>query len=126
MTCLRRLNLFDLKFNKLLNKENYGGHPFCKYTQKARPCNFLLAKRYVESHISANCIWLVNKLKKEQIMLEEILKKNVVISVGTTDFSYVVKGEVVDVSDSWLKVQTKKNLEYIKVDAIIKVAVTKA
>ena len=59
-------------------------------------------------------------------MLEEILKKNVVISVGTTDFSYVVKGEVVDVSDSWLKVQTKKNLEYIKVDAIIKVAVTKA
>ena len=59
-------------------------------------------------------------------MLEEILKKNVVISVGTTDFSYVVKGDVVDVSDSWLKVQTKKNLEYIKVDAIIKVAVTKA
>jgi|TARA_B110000967_G_scaffold103565_1_gene106227 hypothetical protein len=59
-------------------------------------------------------------------MLEEILKKDVVISVGTTDFSYVVKGEVVDVSDSWLKVQTKKNLEYIKVDAIIKVAVTKA
>ena len=59
-------------------------------------------------------------------MLEEILKKNVVISVGTTDFSYVVKGEVVDVSDSWLKVQTKKNLEYIKVNAIIKVAVTKA
>ena len=58
-------------------------------------------------------------------MLEEILKKNVVISVGTTDFSYVVKGEVVDVSDSWLKVQTKKNLEYIKVDAIIKVVVTK-
>ena len=59
-------------------------------------------------------------------MLEEILKKDVVISVGTTDFSYLVKGEVVDVSDSWLKVQTKKNLEYIKVDAIIKVAVTKA
>ena len=59
-------------------------------------------------------------------MLEEILKKDVVISVGTTDFSYVVKGEVVDVSDSWLKVQTKKNLEYIKVDAIIKVVVTKA
>ena len=58
-------------------------------------------------------------------MLEEILKKNVVISVGTTDFSYVIKGEVVDVSDYWLKVQTKKSLEYIKVDAIIKVAVTK-
>jgi hypothetical protein len=33
---------------------------------------------------------------------------------------------VVDISDSWLKVQTKKNLEYIKVDAIIKIAVTKA
>ena len=59
-------------------------------------------------------------------MLEEILKANVVISVGTTDFSYVIKGEVVDVSDSWLKVKTKKSLEYIKVDAIIKVAVTKA
>ncbi len=59
-------------------------------------------------------------------MLEEILKENVVISVGTTDFSYVVKGEVVDISDAWLKVQTKKNLEYIKVDAIIKVTVTKS
>ncbi|MFT6948802.1 MAG: hypothetical protein ACJARP_003236 [Vicingaceae bacterium] len=39
-------------------------------------------------------------------MLEENLKKNVVISVRTADFSYVVKGEVVDISDSWLKVQT--------------------
>lgn len=57
-------------------------------------------------------------------MLQEILKKTVVMSVGTTDFSYVIKGEVLEVSDSWLKVQTKKNLEYVKVDAIIKIVVS--
>jgi lysylphosphatidylglycerol synthetase-like protein (DUF2156 family) len=36
-------------------------------------------------------------------MLQEVLKKNVVISIGTTDFSNVIKGEVLEVSDSWLK-----------------------
>jgi|TARA_B100000795_G_C22661324_1_gene384181 lysylphosphatidylglycerol synthetase-like protein (DUF2156 family) len=57
-------------------------------------------------------------------MLQEVLKKNVVISIGTTDFSNVIKGEVLEVSDSWLKVKTKKNLEYVKVDAVIKIVVS--
>ena len=57
-------------------------------------------------------------------MLQEVLKQNVVISLGTTDFSNVIKGKVLEVSDSWLKVQTKKNLEYIRVDAIIKIVVS--
>ena len=56
-------------------------------------------------------------------MLQAILGKNVVISLGTTDFSNVVKGEVLDVSDTWLKLQTKKTLEFIRVDAIIKISV---
>jgi len=57
-------------------------------------------------------------------MLQEIIGKNVVISIGTTDFSNVVKGEVLEISDSWLKVQTKKGLEYIRIDAMIKIAVS--
>lgn len=43
-------------------------------------------------------------------MLKEIQGKNVVIALGTTDFSNVVKGEVLNVSDTWLKIQTKKNV----------------
>jgi hypothetical protein len=57
-------------------------------------------------------------------MLQEVLNKKVVISIGTTDFSNVIKGEVLDTSDSWLKIQTKKNIEYIRVDAIIKILVS--
>lgn len=57
-------------------------------------------------------------------MLQEVLKKNVVISTGTTDFSYVIKGEVLDISDTWLKLQTKKNVEYIRVNSIIKILVS--
>ena len=33
--------------NKLLKWENYCVHDFCKETQKARPCNFPLVKRYI-------------------------------------------------------------------------------
>ncbi len=56
-------------------------------------------------------------------MLHEIQRKNVVIALGTTDFSNVVKGEVLEVSDTWIKIETKKGLEFIKIDAIIKIAV---
>jgi len=59
----------------------------------------------------------------ENIMLHEIQRKNVVIALGTTDFSNVVKGEVLEVSDTWIKIETKKGLEFIKIDAIIKIAV---
>jgi len=57
-------------------------------------------------------------------MLQEVLNKKVVISIGTTNFSNVIKGKVLDTSDSWLKIQTKKNIEYIKIDAIIKIQVS--
>jgi hypothetical protein len=56
-------------------------------------------------------------------MLKELQGKNVVIALGTTDFSNVVKGEVLDVSDIWLKIKAKKTLEFIRVDAIIKISV---
>ncbi|MGV2872974.1 DUF6897 domain-containing protein [Colwellia sp. E150_009] len=56
-------------------------------------------------------------------MLREVQGKSVVIALGTTDFSNVVKGEVVNISDSWLKIQTKKTIEFIRVDAIIKISV---
>ncbi len=54
-------------------------------------------------------------------MLQELKGKNVSIAMGTTDFSYVLKGEVLEVKDAWLKLQTKKNVEYIRVDAIVRV-----
>jgi len=56
-------------------------------------------------------------------MLKEVQGKNVIIALGTTDFSNVVKGEVLDVSDNWLKIQTKKTVEFIRVEAIIKISV---
>ena len=62
-------------------------------------------------------------MQKELIMLKEVQGKNVVIALGTTDFSNVVKGEVLDVSDNWLKIQTKKTIEFIRVEAIIKISV---
>ncbi len=62
-------------------------------------------------------------MQKELIMLKEVQGKNVVIALGTTDFSNVVKGEVIDVSDNWLKIQTKKTIEFIRVEAIIKISV---
>lgn len=62
-------------------------------------------------------------MQKEIIMLKEVQGKNVVIALGTTDFSNVVKGEVLDVSDNWIKIQTKKTIEFVRVEAIIKISV---
>jgi len=57
-------------------------------------------------------------------MLQEIQGKNVVVSLGSTEFSYVVKGEVLDVSDNWLKLESKKNVEYIRINEIVKIVVS--
>ncbi len=62
-------------------------------------------------------------MQKEIIMLKEVQGKNVVIALGTTDFSNVVKGEVLDVSDNWIKIQSKKTIEFVRVEAIIKISV---
>jgi len=62
-------------------------------------------------------------MQKEIIMLKEVQGKNVVIALGTTDFSNVVKGEVLNVSDNWIKIQTKKTIEFVRVEAIIKISV---
>ena len=51
-------------------------------------------------------------------------EKKVSIALGSTDFSNVLKGEVIEIKDAWLKLQAKKGLEYIKIDAIIKIAVS--
>ena len=54
-------------------------------------------------------------------MLQELRDKDVSIAMGTTDFSYVLKGKVLEIKDAWLKLQTKKNVEYIRVDAIVRI-----
>ena len=58
---------------------------------------------------------------KELSMLQELKSKMVSVAMGTTDFSYVLKGEVLEIKDSWLKLKTKKNVEYIRVDAIVRI-----
>ena len=57
-------------------------------------------------------------------MLQELQGKKVSIAFGSTDFSYALKGEVIEIKDSWLKLQAKKGLEYVRIDAIIKIAVS--
>jgi len=67
----------------------------------------------------------VHDLEYEELsMLQELQGKTVSIAMGTTDFSYVLKGEVIEIKDSWLKLKTKKNLEYIRVDAIVRILVS--
>ncbi len=46
------------------------------------------------------------------------------IAFGSTDFSYALKGEVIEIKDPWLKLQAKKGLEYVRIEAIIKIAVS--
>ncbi len=58
---------------------------------------------------------------KELFMLQELKGKNVSIALGTTDFNTILKGEVIEIEESWLKLQTKKNIENIRIDAIAKI-----
>jgi hypothetical protein len=55
-------------------------------------------------------------------MLQELVGKTVSISLGSTEFSEAPKGEVIEIKDSWLKLQTKKNVQYIRIETIFKIA----
>ena len=57
-------------------------------------------------------------------MLQDLKGKNVSISLGSTEFSESPKGEVLETNDVWLKLQTKKNIQYIRIDAIFKIVLT--
>jgi hypothetical protein len=55
-------------------------------------------------------------------MLQELLGKTVTIYLGVvSSFSDRVKGEVIEVKESWLKVQTKRDIELINVERIIRI-----
>ena len=56
--------------------------------------------------------------------MQELQGKNVMVSLDFTNLDNVVKGEVVEISDTWLKIKTKKRLEFIRVGAIVKIAVS--
>ncbi len=56
-------------------------------------------------------------------MLQELQGKKVSIALGSTDFSNILKGEVIEIDDSWLKLKTRKELEYIRIDAITRIVV---
>ena len=67
----------------------------------------------------------VHDLEYEEIsMLEELNGKNVAISLGSTEFSEVPKGVILEINDSWLKLQTKKNIQFIRIEAIFKIILT--
>ena len=59
---------------------------------------------------------------KETSMLAELKDKKVSIySTGSTEFSVAPKGVILEINDSWLKLQTKKNIEYIRIETIFKI-----
>ena len=67
----------------------------------------------------------VYDLKYEEIsMLEELIGKKVSVSLGSTDFSEVPTGVILEINDSWLKLQTKKNIEFIRIETIFKIVLT--
>ena len=57
-------------------------------------------------------------------MLEELKGKKVAISLGSTEFSEVPKGIILEINDSWLKLQTKKNIQFIRIESIFKIVLT--
>ena len=55
-------------------------------------------------------------------MLAELKDKKVSISsTGSSEFSVASKGVILEINDSWLKLQTKKNIEIIRIKAIFKI-----
>ena len=57
-------------------------------------------------------------------MLQELQGKKVSIALGTTEFNVTLRGEVIQIEDSWLKLKTKKKVEYIRIDAIVRIVVS--
>jgi transcriptional regulator with XRE-family HTH domain len=59
---------------------------------------------------------------KETSMLAELKGKKVSISsTGSSEFSVASKGVILEHNDSWLKLQTKKNIEFIRIEAIFRI-----
>jgi len=56
-------------------------------------------------------------------MLQELVGKTVTIHLGiASTFTDSVKGEIVEIKDSWLKLQTRRNIELINVEKISRVS----
>ncbi len=52
-------------------------------------------------------------------MLEELKGKEVTIQLGTaTGFSDRLKGRVLDIGESWIKIQTSKKIQYVNLEKI--------
>ena len=64
----------------------------------------------------------VHDLDYEELpMLQELQGRKVSIALGTTDFNVTLKGKVIEINDAWLKLQTRKDVEYIRIDAITRI-----
>ena len=59
---------------------------------------------------------------EENSMMQELVGKMIEIQILTvSDFTDKIRGELIQTSDQWLEVKTKKRVEYINTNLIIKV-----
>ena len=57
-------------------------------------------------------------------MLKELIRQTVTVHLGTASgFTDALKGEVMEVSDTWLKLQTRKKVNLIQIEKIGWIAV---
>ena len=55
-------------------------------------------------------------------MLNEIQGKDVQITLSESG-QVIVIGKVLTISDSWLKIQTKKTTDFVRIEEIIKISI---
>lgn len=57
-------------------------------------------------------------------MLKELIGRTVTVHLGTASgFTDALKGEVLEVSDTWLKLQTRKTIQLIQIEKIGRISV---
>ncbi len=140
------------KFGKLFEEIKYGGECFTISDKKNEGCRFgslfsncpLVARHKIEetfnkselkelcselsityenldgTTIKANVLSLLEYTQRHS-MLEELVGKTVTIHIGA--WSSPVRGEVVEISESWLKLQSKKTFEILNKNRITRISV---
>jgi hypothetical protein len=56
-------------------------------------------------------------------MLKELLNKEVIVHMGIlSSFTDYIKGNIIEMSDDWIKLKTKKSIEFININKIARIA----
>lgn len=57
-------------------------------------------------------------------MLDELKSRDVTIQLGTASIvTDAIKGRVLEIGETWLKLQTKKNIEYLQLSSVARIIV---